>query len=427
MPSSLCSCFESLEKFKKLDETSMGKELPSIVSYLESFPDDLEPKDSYCHVKKFLFEHAKAPSYNCYRSAVEKLLLWSLVERKRPVSSLKEQDIYEFIEFCGSPPGSWVTQKHERRYRLSKNKRDIMFNYSWRPFCFSKHASSEDCNASTSDRYFSSRAVMTGLLSIINSFFEYLVQIDAVPVNPVYRIHRDRVFTSHAPDSNRCRFFTSEEWHEIVQVAENIADHNPDHERTLLLIATIYYLFISPKEIDILGGSLMISSLSLRSDGYYDVKIAHSPELLRDFNIPVHPDFVDIYVLRYRNYLGRHQVSNERDHTFLLGKNRGKGSVTSRYANSLFDIVCEEIINTKELAGETVKDDSCWRQASILWLRDSALSAYSRINSFDNMRRAVKSSKLDDLYERFYSWQQPQRGRVPSSCSIRPVGKRTAI
>jgi site-specific recombinase XerD len=57
-----------------------------------------------------------------YRRAVERLVLWAIVEKRRALSSLTTQDIGEFKDFLRDPPAHWV------------NRLPVMrFSAEWRP------------------------------------------------------------------------------------------------------------------------------------------------------------------------------------------------------------------------------------------------------------------------------------------------------
>lgn len=71
------------------------------------------------------FENLKEKSpqtQESYRRAVERLVLWAIVEKRCPLSSLTTQDIGEFKDFLRDPPAHWV------------NRLPVMrFSADWRP------------------------------------------------------------------------------------------------------------------------------------------------------------------------------------------------------------------------------------------------------------------------------------------------------
>lgn len=57
-----------------------------------------------------------------YRREAERLLLWSILERKKALSSLSLEDATAFSAFLRSPPSSWCGPRHRQRW-----------SPSWRP------------------------------------------------------------------------------------------------------------------------------------------------------------------------------------------------------------------------------------------------------------------------------------------------------
>jgi integrase len=51
-----------------------------------------------------------------YRKEAERLLLWSVLERKKALSSLSVQDAAAFREFLADPPSSWCGPRHHQRW-----------------------------------------------------------------------------------------------------------------------------------------------------------------------------------------------------------------------------------------------------------------------------------------------------------------------
>ncbi|MDM0029801.1 phage integrase family protein [Variovorax saccharolyticus] len=58
-----------------------------------------------------------------YRKEAERLLLWAILERKKPLSSLAVEDAAAFTSFLGHPPAAWCGPRHRQRW-----------SPLWRPF-----------------------------------------------------------------------------------------------------------------------------------------------------------------------------------------------------------------------------------------------------------------------------------------------------
>lgn len=111
----------------------------AVQKYLAGFDSRLSALDGYEAVRGFLESYASnEATFNSYRTHAERLLLWSLLIRERPLLDLRRSDAEEFLNFCMSPPPGWIGKIVRNRY-LSKNY-SIAPNPDWRPFATSREA-----------------------------------------------------------------------------------------------------------------------------------------------------------------------------------------------------------------------------------------------------------------------------------------------
>ena len=109
MPCTPQPIFESHGDFVDQDFTLGRPSLTSAVEYLERFAPELKAIPSFLAARGYLRCYAdNALTYSTYRGHVERLLLWSLIIREKPVTELKRLDAEAFLEFCKNPPASWV-------------------------------------------------------------------------------------------------------------------------------------------------------------------------------------------------------------------------------------------------------------------------------------------------------------------------------
>ena len=58
----------------------------------------------------------KSPTLRAYRKEAERLLLWAILERKKPLSSLAVEDVMAFKAFLAAPPVRWCGPRHRQRW-----------------------------------------------------------------------------------------------------------------------------------------------------------------------------------------------------------------------------------------------------------------------------------------------------------------------
>lgn len=56
------------------------------------------------------------PTIRSYRKEAERLLLWSILERRKPLSSLDLQDAQAYALFLSAPPAEWCGPRHRQRW-----------------------------------------------------------------------------------------------------------------------------------------------------------------------------------------------------------------------------------------------------------------------------------------------------------------------
>lgn len=57
-----------------------------------------------------------SPTQRSYRKEAERLLLWAVLERKKPLSSLTVEDAQAYVEFLAAPPASWCGSRYNQRW-----------------------------------------------------------------------------------------------------------------------------------------------------------------------------------------------------------------------------------------------------------------------------------------------------------------------
>ncbi|MBT9263847.1 hypothetical protein KKQ10_03110 [Pseudomonas sp. MG-9] len=392
-------CFEALEEFSRLDPDTLDDELPVIQRFLNNCPGCSLPTRSYLLVKQFLIKHAESTRYSNYRRYIERLLLWSILEVKKPITELNEGDIQEFMSFCTSPPDSWVADKSCRRFTLGDTKQVIGINPAWRPFSFDKTSVGEYGTRLT---YIAGRGALAKQWSVIATFFLHLHYSELIAVNPARRLHTAGFYALSLPIHTGGNVFTDEEFAVLMLTLSDMADEDIQNERTLLMMASIYYLRMQPSEIDSLGGKLTFSALGLMRDGTYDLVEDHFPG---NRAWKIHPEFVTKYVNRYRENFGRKSLPLERDHTLLFGKIRGKGSISSAHARLLFRAVCQVVIDRLTESGYEVSPESGFRKASLFWLRETGMHHSARTMGMDDVIKLVRKSNAENAYRRFIAWR----------------------
>ncbi|WP_236691307.1 hypothetical protein [Pseudomonas amygdali] len=200
--------FETYESFLDQDFSENTSAVACVRDYLASFSDTLNSKRGYLTVRLFLRAYSdNSQTFNSYRTQIERLLLWALIVREKPLHELKRQDVEDYLEFCRNPPRSWVGPVIRGRFMVNDDPKTavinpLMANPNWRPF--SQKTAKHHLNESThsvavlaDEPYSATSGTINQVYSICGRFFEFLAEDGQISANPFRLIkkkhqHRER-------------------------------------------------------------------------------------------------------------------------------------------------------------------------------------------------------------------------------------------
>jgi site-specific recombinase XerD len=226
--------FDTLENIKENKEFSGGV-----------LPD----KNDLKHAKEFLYNYrGSEATFNSYRREIERLLHWCAHVAKKNLKDLKRNDIEEFIEFCQSPPLTWIGVKNVARFNEKEGLR--IPNPEWRPFVVvvSKvaHGKGEVPNPK---RYRLSQKALQAIFAIVGSFYNYLIQEEYAASNPVAQIRQKSKFIRKQQTQQVIRRLSDLQWSYVIETAEILANQNANHERTLFIMNALYGMYLRISEL----------------------------------------------------------------------------------------------------------------------------------------------------------------------------------
>ncbi len=171
-------------------------------AYLESFETSVEAHKGYLLARNFLRVYCgNSLTFTSYRTHVERLLLWALIIKRKPLHELRRRDAEEYLRFCQNPPADWIGPVVRGRFVTSDHSESTwgeptMPNAKWRPFSMKKSKALKDSDGRPDDmveaQYKASQGTLNQVYSISTRFFEYLVEDSAVAGNP-FRLIKKRV------------------------------------------------------------------------------------------------------------------------------------------------------------------------------------------------------------------------------------------
>ena len=349
-------------------------------------------------VRKFVVQFALTPNtYSAYQRDAERLLLWAVIERHKPLSSLTIEDFNVYLEFLANPKPAerWIGQ------------RALRGSDAWKPF----NSALSPSSVHTSFR-------------IIDSMFTWFVDVGYLNINPLSSIRQlkkkigyaNRHGGSEEPTAGSAKqlydalhkgtpklhveHFLTEEMRSALFAAleklpQNTDDQKFDYERQRFLVHLMFML--APRVSEISGNTM--SSFRDYGDGVWMWEIVRKGSQWKKVSVP---DDMLQSMVRFRKFLGLPPLPKEDDVTPLFprrdsGRRKKSGthagirnsqpakleSTTARQINNIIDVLAASAADILlERAPAKTADaeklrlmSSHWgRHTGITIMRDSGMS-----------------------------------------------------
>lgn len=293
-------------------------------------------------VKTWLLEFTDSPqTQRSYRKEAERLLLWSLLERQKALSSLTRDDLRDYQQFLMNPDPKerWCGERKPRT------------NSQWRPFQGPLSAEST-----------------AQAMSVINALFSYLVEAGYLSGNPLGLIRRQLRRREKSTAKMVERFLEQELWAIVVEHIKAMPQVTPhekkQQERIRFLFSLLYCLGPRVSEV---AHAKMSDVQSIRGQWWWTV----TGKGQKTERIPVTEALLKA-LMRYRHYYGLPLLpSSEEEHALFMNFNGTRG-LTS---NMIYRLVKQVFLDCAQSIEKTRPElVSKLKKASTHWLRHTAIT-----------------------------------------------------
>ncbi|MDE0748214.1 MAG: site-specific integrase [Porticoccaceae bacterium] len=362
--------------------------LPMGIRMLNDYPDSKafldqvsktipEAAEDFSHTQAFLKSYSRKSeaTYRSYRNEVERLLLWTWTVAEKSVIALKRPDLESYFDFVHNPPAAWVANSVDDRFRqIGGESRQ---NKEWRPFV-AKIAKQDRKNAieagkaipSAKDGHTLSHEAMKICYSALSCFYDYLTDEGYAFGNPIPAIRKQSPFLIKGVTSTSIKRLSDLQWDYVLDCAAAAANKDPDHERTLFIVAMLKSLYLRISELsDRANWQPVWKHFWQDTDGNDWLKVLGKGNKIRDISVP---NSLAPYIQRYQRY--RQALSPAFGaNAALVSKNRGVGGMTSRQLRRIvqqaFDLAHDKM-RSEGFTDEAV----ALREATTHWLRHTGAS-----------------------------------------------------
>lgn len=411
--------FDTFEFFHDLNFLQLTNEREIVKQYLSSFEESCCAIDSYFVVRGFLKSYSGNKStFNSFRTHVERLLLWTLIVARKPLLELRRSDAEKFMEFCLNPPTSWIGPMVKARFnRVGGRKRldsDVyVVNPQWRPFSCTvskreRKLAAEKQSDLSSLTYHMAQGSVAQVFAVCGSFFQYAMDEGFTEGNPFRAIKQKSVYKQRNTMDVASRSLTELQWSFVIETAELMAADDPVHERTLFVMATLFAMYL--RISDLVGRDNWRPTMGdLRRDtaGNWWFHVVGKGN--KAAKISVRDDYIEIYLVRYRQSLNLSPLPSPQEKTPLITTLRGRGGLSDRHVRVLLQAVFDRALLRMQSEGWSEDEIDQLRSASLHWLRHTAATFDAPLRDMKDLQADLRHNSLSTTQNTYYNSLDEQR------------------
>lgn len=388
--------FDNLNHFE--DPFRHRFHIPPGVLELAKIEDTALHSDAACSAQ-FLYTYRGSPdTFASYRREIERFLQWCWFVQGLSLDKVRRQHIENFIEFCQSPPKSWIGTKSVQRFLNQGGERVV--NPNWRPFVvkITKSARKSGDEADVKN-YELSQSGLQAIFSVLSTYFNYLIQEDMVGLNPVAQIRQKGKFLRKRQGADTIRRLSEAQWHEVLNAIEQVSDEDPAKwERALFIVSSLFGLYLRISELAE-SDRWQPSMSDFWKDSHDHWWFTTVGKGNKERDISVSDDMLNA-LRRFRTFLGLSGLPLPGEHTPLIPKVRGKGGITSTRQIRFIVQECFDLATERLRAQGESEEAAALETATVHWLRHTGISEDVKFRPREHVRDDAGhgSSAITDRY-----------------------------
>ncbi|HHM4860551.1 TPA: tyrosine-type recombinase/integrase [Pseudomonas aeruginosa] len=408
--------FETFSRFLELNSLSLSEELPVVRDYLQGFPEELDASQSYLAARGFLRSYAgNEATFNSYRTHVERLLLWSLLIAQKPLLELRRSDAEAFMEFCLRPAETWIGPMVKSRFnRVGGRKKSAsdtyQINTTWRPFSHTVPKREKHLVGTTAKErpYKMAQGSVAQVFAVCGSFYQYAMDEGLTEVNPFRAVKQKSVYKQRNTQEVTGRALTHLQWDYVLETAEEMAQEDPEHERVLFILATLFAMYL--RVSDLVGRDNWEPTMGdFRKDSQGNWWFHVVGKGNKSAKISVRDDYIQTYLTRYRRHLGLTPLPSPHESHPLLVTLKGRGGLSDRHLRLLLQQVFDRSLMKMTAEGRSEDEIDNLRSASLHWLRHTSATFDAPFRDMKDLQADLRHNSLSTTQNTYYNSLDEQR------------------
>jgi len=368
---------------------------------------------------QFLYTYrGSQDTFASYRREIERFLQWCWFVEGLTLDKVRRQHIETFVHFCQSPPKQWIGTKSVQRFQSKEGLR--VANPEWRPFVVkvSKREHKLGTNADPK-KYDLSQSALQALFSVLSTFFNYMIQEEAVSLNPVAQIRQKGKFLRKRQGVSAVRRLSEAQWHEVLNAVELVLDENPDKwERALFIVSSLFGMYLRISELAE-SERWQPTMTDFWKDAHQNWWFTTVGKGNKERDISVSDNML-VALKRFRLFLGLTSLPAPGEHGPLIPKMRGKGGIASTRQIRFIVQECFDLATERLRAQGEKEEAAALETATVHWLRHTGISEDVKFRPREHVRDDAGhgSSAITD---RYIDVERQERHASAKSKKINPV------
>ena len=357
-----CPLFDTLENLNDVPA--------SVFDYLKSLAIPAAEREFQLCLE-FLKSYGNSPdTFTAYRREIERFLQWSWLICHKPLKEVTRNHIRDYLAFINAPPRTWIAKKTVNRFIQVMGLRQA--NPAWRPFVvrISKIARRHGKQPDKSTYQLSNKS-LEAVFATLSSLYTFLQQEDYLEVNPISLIRQKKGYIQRQQVRKVTRKLSKLQWNTVITAAQEMAEKDPQHERTLFLMSAFYLLGVRISELAYASGRMAtMGSFAPDKQSLWWFTTVGKGNKVRDIAVP---DELLTALKRYRSYLDLSPLPGREEPLPLFPKLKGKSGLGARQIRNIVQSVFDRAIQQLQMQGKTDEAEDL-ATATVHWLRHTAIS-----------------------------------------------------
>ena len=292
-------------------------------------------------IRSWLDEYSDSPeTYRAYRKESERLLLWSIIEKQKPLSSLTRDDLRDYQNFLSTlePRDLWCGQRRSRN------------DPRWRPF----------------ERPLNNESIVHAI-TIINALLSYLVEAGYLSGNPLGLMRR-KIKDRNNKNKITERFLEQALWQIVVDYVEGMPKITLREQKEYERIRFLFHLFyLQGPRISEVANAKMQDIKQLRGKWWWQITGKGRKTAL----VPLNDAMLDA-LTRYRQFYELPALPHSDEVQSLFMSLNGLQGVSS---STIYRMIKKIFINCAKTLALTRPDFADkLKKASTHWMRHTSIT-----------------------------------------------------